>query len=481
MTTPSPIAAGYYHPHSEEGVRDLISFARESGLKLRVKGAGHSEKAAYEAGHGQINVLLDKMRKIEFDDQLMRVTVGAGCHLGYDPEDPTSSRENGLFAQLEKRGWAVPDMGGITRQTVGGFLSTGSAGGSLQHTPSDHILRFKIVDGTGAAREFSRDDNPDNPFWAVGVSLGLFGVITEVTMQCVPRYEVQGVERTSNYAGCEIDLFGPGDDKHPSLQDFLQRTEHSRLLWWPQNGVERVTVWKAAKVPPGTPIRKRAYKQVRTLFGSPYPAYLLISLALRAVDTLNPPRPRNWFSKITEKGLGGLYKIIAGQMLRPETQEFCDAWWRTLPMDDGANYKLLPTGFTELWIPIDRTGDVMRALHDHFAKGGFPATGTYACELYASPASRFWMSPAFGRPVLKVDFFWFKKSRYDPSKDFYPQFWELLQSFDYTLHWAKAQSGDVDYLKQRYPRWRDFLALRKTYDPAKVFLTDYWKATLGLD
>jgi len=122
----------------------------------------------------------------------------------------------------------------------------------------------------------------------------------------------------------------------------------------------------------------------------------------------------------------------------------------------------------------------MQRLRNHYETRGYPATGIYSCELYASPSSKFWMSPAYGREVLKVDMFWFKQSKSDPLKDFYPQFWQLFRDLDYTLHWAKALIDDVAYLKTQYPRWDDFMALRAKMDPDQVFVTEYWRAHLGI-
>jgi hypothetical protein len=90
------------------------------------------------------------------------------------------------------------------------------------------------------------------------------------------------------------------------------------------------------------------------------------------------------------------------------------------------------------------------------------------------------MSPAYEQPVLKIDTFWFDRSAIDPHEHFYPQFWELLKGLSYRLHWGKALSGDVDYLRQRYPRWDDFMRLRERIDPDQVFLTDYWWRHLGI-
>jgi hypothetical protein len=45
------------------------------------------------------------------------------------------SWEQSLCYALQQRGYALPDLGGISHQSVGGFLSTGSAGGTCK-TPT---------------------------------------------------------------------------------------------------------------------------------------------------------------------------------------------------------------------------------------------------------------------------------------------------------------------------------------------------------
>ena len=250
----------------------------------------HSEPMAYEAGSGAIDVLLTNMIAVEFDDENMQVTALAGCHLGVDPEDPsgTSTRENSLFRQLEEHGWALPDTGGITHQTVAGFLSTGSARGGLQHSPADLIVKIRLIDGTGSVDELTRSDDPNDPFYAAGVLMGLLGVITAVTLQCVERYTVQGQEDTTTYDDCQIDLFEETPASKPGLETFLRRTEHSRLLWWPQKGVKKVTVWQASKAELPIGFNPKPYRQVPRLMGFTWPAYAALNLVFRLLDGLNP-------------------------------------------------------------------------------------------------------------------------------------------------------------------------------------------------
>ena len=174
---------GFYHPKSEDEVSDLIRFAIANGLKVRVRGAAHSSaKAAIYTGDfssppavdNDLNLILDQMNAVEFDDTKKQAVVQAGCHFGYDPLDPTgvSTLESSLVYQLQQRGWALPITGGIIRQTMGGFLSTGSSGGSLRYSLLDAIVTFRVIDGTGNVHEFQRSDDLDDPFYSVGSLYG---------------------------------------------------------------------------------------------------------------------------------------------------------------------------------------------------------------------------------------------------------------------------------------------------------------------
>jgi hypothetical protein len=158
-------------------------------------------------------------------------------------------------------------------------------------------------------------------------------------------------------------------------------------------------------------------------------------------------------------------------------------------MDNAIDDVFIPTYFTELWMPISKTAAVMNTLRDFFRQHGLDATGKYAFEIYANKNSVFWMSPSYGEePVVRIDVFWFGYSAGDPSVVFFPKFWNLLQAFDFRLHWGKYLPSDplpekrwAKYFKERYPRWDDFLRIRATMDPRNIFLTSYWREHLGLE
>jgi FAD/FMN-containing dehydrogenase len=162
---------GFYHPCSEEEIIALVHKAAAEGLQIRVRGAAHSIAHAIYTNPGpgdppvpnkvseqkppqgpNLNLMLNGYRQLTWiDEEQGIVEVEAGLNLGVDPYDPTktSTPDNGLLYQAWQKGWTLCDLGGITHQTVSGFFSTGSAGGSLTYSLNENLLAFRIVDAGG--------------------------------------------------------------------------------------------------------------------------------------------------------------------------------------------------------------------------------------------------------------------------------------------------------------------------------------------
>jgi hypothetical protein len=186
---------------------------------------------------------------------------------------------------------------------------------------------------------------------------------------------------------------------------------------------------------------------------------------------------------------------------RNHPQRFQDYAWQGLPMDNAADDQLVPTEFTEIWVPLPRTREVMGLLRDYFtepadAEEAYRRTGLYAWELYAAKPTQLWLAAShttgedeWRDGAFRIDPYWFAANPGDPSQTFYPQFWTLLRDhgIPFRLHWGKFQPAAdpehrdwPDYFRAQYPRWDDFLALRAQRDPAGTFLTRYWRDRFAL-
>lgn len=500
----SPAADGYYHPSTEAEIQELVRFATVTGAKLRVRGAEHSvPRSIYTGGFpavpspvGELNLMLDRYREVRWDLARGLVTVEAGCNLGVDPKDPTgtSTYQNGLLFQLDRRGFALSHLGGITHQTVAGFVSTGSNGGSLRYTAYDDIVAVRVIDANGDVHELEREQ--DDAFFGAVVSMGLCGVISTVTFKPVPRYDLQGHETITTYANAPVDLFasGPGDVAH-----HFRQIDYGRMMWWPQKGVRRLVSWQADRMrpadydentSPGGRFTPRPYLEL----GKHPEAAAAIAGGIYDLFGRWQDEPDK-----LEK-LGGVLAPLVRAFVpldkkRKGPQRFHDTWYKALPMDNGVDDDKLPIEFSELFFPVERTGEVLRTLEKHFA-GGLRATGTLACEIYPAKANPFWMHAAYGQDMMRVDFLWYKRNDGRPGEIFYPQYWELLKEIGFRVHWGKhvpsagtpwhglrsdpTVTSWTDYLRRRYPRWNDFLELRHQMDPKGTFLTRYWRRRFGL-
>jgi hypothetical protein len=608
-------ADGYFHPKTEDELRALILHAGATHKKLRVRGASHSVSGAIYAdgfdGTGvpagaDLEVMLDGYRALAITPDPTApgyaiVEVEAGCNLGKNPYDPTgtSTWENSLNYQLQALGYALDDLGGISHQTISGFLATGSSGGSIQFSIDENITRLRFIDGTGQIHDVSRDD-PDpkkrDLFCAAGVSMGLLGVLSKVWLRARPSYNLVGQQATTSTDAAAMDLFGNGSTGKPSLAEFMTQTPYTRLMWWPQHGFERMQVWQAARVDPTPGFVPNPYQE---LGGAPELASLAGSLFYTLVGNLDdlsavPAKLTNWYAHLagdlegapdvnanaypgravartrytvtdvlawlrarfaetlatqsarydadpaaSERGQGlldiarakigvslpdslanAIVKLIElllagaldslpaqilGRWLERELPYFIDTildpfvalgtapwqdtWMCGLPMDNQMDDQLWPTEFTELWIPIEKTAEVMRALRDFYSGGGdakaaYDATGAFSCELYATAASPFWMSPSYGTAMFRVDVFWFALNAGEPGERFYPRFWQLLKDFNFRPHWGKhlphASAEWRAYYRANLPMLDRFLALRAELDPQQIFVTSYWRDHLGI-
>jgi hypothetical protein len=534
---------GFHHPASEDELAELVRIARREGRKLRVRGSAHSvSHAIYTAAPGpnrvgrldppagdDYNVMLDRCAAWDVVDESRKlVRADAGIVLG------------DLLAQLADRGWTLYDTGGITHQTVSGFTATGSSGGSLQNTSNLNLHGFRVIDGQGEVHEVTRDDADRAGFDAMMPSLGLLGVVSSITLECTDLFAISGSEHVTTVDGGPVDLLGDGADGRPSLERFLGEAEFARLEWWPQRGAERILTWQAMRMetPPG--FVPKPYKRFQ---GDPEvseQAIAVLFTILGNLDDLSQARSKledNWdelkrvlaamplgglAAGAIEGGVDGVITVLqpfAGLIREklpefyPELlkafikldehgpQEFTDWGWSGLPMDNQASDTLLPTEFTEAWVPLGRTREVVRLMDAHFREPhdddeAYRRTGTYAWELYSAMPADFWLSPAYSSGgdewkdgALRVDPYWFADNAADPADEFFPGLWNVLRDNDipFRLHWGKFQPiyerGDrhwVDFFRAQYPRWDDFLALRAERDPGDVFLTDYWRDRFGL-
>ena len=470
----------FFHPETEQEIVDLVKYAYDHNLQLRVRGSGHSfahniytdvctlDRVDVEASapdNNYINVKLDGYRNIlSIDKSLNHVTVQAGIHLGHDPMDPLSTPENSLLYQLHyDYGLTLNDLGGISYQTVSGFLTTGSSGGSIQQSIEDNIYSLRFVDGTGNIFEVSRSDSDRDQFQAALVSLGVLGVLSQVTFVCCKTFNIKGVQGSAPVNKCHVDIYSdhPTDPERVGLTSFLTDKTYARIMWWPQTvklpelDNEIVQVWEADKLPPSEDFKRKPFR----LFPDPETMmlYSFLMTLMGNIDDMDKVRQilserelkfqfnklmkadlhdKHGLDKKQAERLTELIQMINQMMIKIITDmgdkiptvfrkeilpifsaavvhffasfdnntPFQDYAFLGIPMDDNSNDIITPTMFTEIWIPLDFATQATKALRKHFQGiGRYSRTGNNYWELYAAKASSAWMGMSYtnGNDVWK--------------------------------------------------------------------------------
>jgi len=165
---------GRYDISSEE---QLTSLLRNTLGPIRPVGSGHSFSALVPTdGH---LVVIDQLSGIlDSDAQAKQVTLGAGSRLG------------DLGAQLEAIGQGMINLPDIDRQTVAGAIATGTHGtGVTLQALSSFITSLRLITPNGNVMDIDSSDK--DLLHAARVNVGALGIVTQVTMQNRESYKLK--------------------------------------------------------------------------------------------------------------------------------------------------------------------------------------------------------------------------------------------------------------------------------------------------
>lgn len=480
-----------YYPRNIDEVQRLIKFAKTNNFTVRTMGSQHSPPdAIFGNDKNQLRINLDgELRKIHFiqeDDskEFALVSVGAGCYLGINPKDKRSNLQNSFNWQVDQVGYALTSLGGISHQSIAGFVQTSSSGGSSGHSVSDMLEEIEFINGKG---EICVVKKGEDAFNAIAVGMGLFGIITNLKFKLPKKYLVEGVEE--NKAKHESLLRKDVNGNYSALEKALfEDLEYAHINWFPQRFVDRTIEWSGKRVAANLPIEEY-HHPLRSKFLSYLAAFVLKSGS--ALDKLSN---HNLFAE-------GLKSILLKAFVPlPEKKLFRDTWYKALPIDDQTDVDgLINTLFCELWFPREQINTVMSRLEKLIATDSH-AAGNFIIEFYAAKKTPFWMSPAYDRDTFRVDLYWWSRN-FGNSNTYFTRFWNVLLDIPgVRLHWGKYLpipgqiygGGTCDntqikktifnreFLANAYPKLNEWLSLRDKMDPQQLFVNDYWRKIFSI-
>jgi L-gulonolactone oxidase len=414
-------AARLARPRSVDEVAEAVRSAARDGLPLKAVGSGHSFTAA-AATQGVRVELADLATPVSVDGTL--VTVPAGMRLSE------------LNATLAEHGLAMPNLGDIDVQTISGALATGTHGtGAGFGCLSTFIEALELVTGSGDVLRCSATEQRD-VFDAARVNIGALGVVTQVTLRCVPAFTLRAHERPAALPSV-LD----------AVDELVGENDHFEFYWFPYT--DRVHAKSNNRVPasdaalPGWRGWLDDEFVSNTVFGA---ACRLGRAAQRTVPTIQRIGTR----LLSERTYTGRSDEVFCSPRRVRFNE----------MEYGLPRAALREAFAGLQSIVD----------------SLPFRVVFPVEVRFTAADDIWLSHGYGRDSAYIAIHQFVGM---PYEEYFKRFEDLATSLDGRPHWGKMHWRDASSLAAVYPRLRDFVAVRDKLDPGRVFANPYLSRVLG--
>lgn len=379
---------------TEEEVQHRVAAAAATGSRIRGVGTAHSFTPIVET-----DVLLDMsaMRgivDIDADRRLVRVlpktTIG-------DFGEP-----------LWEHGLALANQGDIDTQAIAGSVATATHGSGRRFPSfSATVEGARLVDGNGQLVEVTRETNPDH-LAALQTSIGMLGIMTELTIKVVPAYHLHA--RTDIMAFAEV------------LETFERDIDiyrHYGLFWMPTDDSAR-----------------------------------LYNLEGAGADDCVVKR---------------YLEVDADADIELGPHERLDRSYRIYPMVYDPNFHEV-----EYFLPLDRWREILVEMRRLMLR--WHPLSIYPLEIRVVAAEDAWMSPNYHRDNLVVSI----SGR--PGVDYWPYLRacdSLFAEFGGRPHWGKLHFMTADRLARLFPRYEDFLEVRRQFDPNGVFINDHLRPLFG--
>ncbi len=386
-------------PASLAELRDLVGRFPH----VRVLGSGHSFNRIADTP-GLLVSLAALPPEIGLDPGHCLVTVGGGV------------RYEVLAPQLDRAGFALPALASLPQLSVAGAVATASHGsGDGSGNLATSVSGMELLTATGEWVTLSRDQDGDR-FRGAVAALGALGVVTRLTLDLVPTFQL----RQYVYEGLPASVLS-------SHFDEIFGSGYSVSVFTDWQGGRHRQLWLKLRdgqpaPPPGWMDTTPASQQVHPIPGQP-PG--------NANPQLGVPGP--WYERLPHFRAGATPST--GQELQSEY--------------------LLPR---------------------QLAAGAFEALASLAAELRpvlqiseirTVAPDDLWLSPSYQRDTVAVHFTWVP----DPGAvtPVIAAIEGMLGPLGARPHWGKLFGTPPHAVRALYPRSADFQALMHQYDPAGKF------------
>jgi FAD/FMN-containing dehydrogenase len=455
-----------YEPESIEQVAAIVGEAGRTGVTARAVGSGHSwSDVALTTGFVILTRQLSRAPATEPD--FLRpewagrhlVRVGAGIRI------------KALNAYLDEQGLALSNMGGYDHQTVAGVISTSTHGSGIGFGPlNDFVHSLDLVAGNGRVYRIEPSDGPTDPaayaahhgerrtlrqsdelFAAVSVSMGCMGVVCTAMLEVEPRYFLKEVRKFHTWEQVRSDL----EDG-----EVLRRNRHYEVLFSPYHRKHAYPCLVTTRNPTESPENKWFDKRTRNWGVELLSAFPFTPNIINLIIDLRP----SLCPFLLESAIRGLIK-----------DEYDEVSYKVLNIG-AAN--VLPAYSAEIGVPMDgrhlEAVERIIAVADERRRLGEAYQSSPISFRFVKGSSAL-MSMMHGRDTMMIELI--QLTRVEGGYELLAAYEEALYELGGRPHWGQVNTltGSHDLVRSMYPRYDDWLDVRRELDPDGVFDSPFTK------
>ncbi len=386
------------------GIEEVVETVRRCSA-VKALGTGHSFSDIADTDGTLLSTEnLNHVLEISAEGRFVRVESGI--------------RYGELSQCLNGHGLALHNLASLPHISVAGACATATHGSGVRNgSLASAVTALSFVAGDGSLVALSRAEDPAEFHGAV-VSLGALGVVTELTLEIEPAYEMtQTVYDDLPLAA----LRGHFDEVMSSAYSV------SLFTRWTSPNVDQVWIKRRLDSDSGGVDLVRLGAIPARCKRSPVPE----GVVENCTDQLGAPGP--WCDRLPHFRLG--FTPSSGEELQTEYFVAREHAWEALELLDGIRGAIAPILQTT--------------------------------EIRTIAADSYWMSPCFERDSVAIHFTW--KKDWDRVGALLPRIESMLAPFEPRPHWAKLCAFDPAALRRRYPLLGKFKELKEKYDPRGKF------------
>lgn len=394
------------YPTSLEQVQTAVA----RSTQIKAVGARHSFNAIADGPATQI-CLAEMPQTVEIHPDGKTATVAAGMTYGQ------------ACAALHSAGYAIHNMASLPHITLGGAVATATHGsGDKNGNLATAVAGQTLICADGTRLDLARDTG-DLPFAGAVVNLGALGVVTHLTLDIRPAYNV----RQAVYEDLPLDTL---------LADLstIVRGAYSVSLF---------TDWQ------GDTINQVWLKEVAT--ATELPPFAADYHGARLASVARHPSGRSPADACT-----------------PQLGEI-GPWHERLPHFRVGHTPSMGNELQSEYF-VART-HAPQALAAVAALKTVLAPVLIISEVRTIAADDLWLSPAYGQDAVGIHFT--LRNDWPAVRDVLPHIESALAPFNPRPHWGKLSTLDPAAIRTGFPRLGDFAALAAQLDPQGKFRNDY--------